>query len=226
MKKILGLMVVAAALASCSVLDQKVAIQDGSVGKDNPLGLKGKVVTVSLLNNAVRPQGVNTATPIVSDPFADYTIPAIPSPAVLKGLVFELALAPSYNDDKGNAVPVVATISGDNKLCPATFDLTAIGGSVQLFDGSDTTGVTVPVVADPTKMTFTQTSTPCSYTFTKSLLSVNISGDPFTKIKAILTNGNNANQVKLTLNYTSDSSVKGTLGLVVGGGAAYAIGGI
>ncbi len=227
MKKVFGALAVAALLASCSVLDQKVVIQDGSKGQDDPIGLKGKAITVSLLNNgAVRAQGVNTTTPIVSDTFADYTIPPIPAPAVLKGFVFELALATSYNDAQGNPVAVSAVISGANKVCPATFDLTAIGGSVKLSDGADTTGVTIAIVADPTKMTFTQTSA-CTYSFTSSLLTVTITGDAFTKAKTIFTNGNNLNQVSATLNYTSDNAVvKGQLDLKVGGGKAFAIGGI
>lgn len=227
MKKVLGALAVAALLASCSVLDQKVTIQDGSKGQDNPIGLKGKAITVSLLGSGdVRVQGVNTTTPVVSDTFKDYTIPTIPAPAVLKGFVFELALATSYNDDEGKAVAVSAVISGADKLCPATFNLTAIGGNVKLSDGLDTTGVSIAVVANPTAMTFTQTS-PCTYSFTSSVLTVTVSGADFDKAKTILTNGNNLNQASATLNYTSDSAVvKGKLDLNIGGGKSFAIGGI
>lgn len=227
MKKIFGVLAVAALLASCSVLDQKVAIQDGSKGQDNPIGLKGKAITVSLLGSGdVRVQGVNTTTPVVSDTFKDYTIPTIPAPAVLKGFVFELALATSYNDDEGTPVAVSAVISGADKVCPATFNLTAIGGNVKLSDGLDTTGVSIAVVANPTAMTFTQTS-PCTYSFTSSVLTVTVSGADFDKAKTILTNGNNLNRASATLNYTSDSAVvKGQLDLKIGGGKSFAIGGI
>ena len=50
MKKIFGALAVAALLASCGALDQKINYADGSAGKDDPIGLKGKAVTVSLLS--------------------------------------------------------------------------------------------------------------------------------------------------------------------------------
>jgi hypothetical protein len=228
MKKIFGALAVAALLASCSVLDQKFVIQDGSTGKDDPIGLKGKAVTVSLLK-AGNVQLQATSNTLTSNPFADFNFPDT-SPAVLKSLTFRVSLADSYKDSQGTTVQNYATLTGGT--CPASFKISGLTGSVKLSDSSNTTGVTQDLKITPAEITFTKVGTgtvsPCNYSFPSSSMELTLSGDKLATTKTILSNGTQGNVAALTLNYTQDpaTGVGGSFAIGVGGGTAEVIAGI
>lgn len=226
MKKIFGILAVAALLASCSALDKTVVIQSGEKGQDNPIGLKGKAVTVSLLK-AGNVQLQATSKVLVSNPFKDISFPDI-SPAVLKSLTFRVSLADNYNTETGASVQNYATLTGGS--CPASFKISGMTGSVKLSDSSNPTGVTQDLKITPAEILFTKvgTASPCNYSFPSSSMELTLSGDKLATAKTILSNGVDSNTAELTLIYTQDpaTGIGGSFAISVGGGTLEAVAGI
>ena len=212
MKKIFGALVVAALLASCSALDQKINYADGSAGKDDPIGLKGKAVTVSLLGGgAATLQGVTTS----SGTFADI---AIPGGIALKTWGFTIDLTTPAGG---------ATMSGSN--CPSSLTVTVNSLTVKVTDPTNTAGQSAPVTFAPSSLTLTEKTTDCVYDVpaTPVVISAVITGSNLTSLANIITTGG-TNTVTATVDTTSVPTgfSDRTLSLQFGSGTGFVIAGI
>ena len=213
MKKFFGVLAVAALLASCSALDQKINYADGSAGKDDPIGLKGKAVTVSLLGGgAATLQGVTTS----SGTFAD--IAGIPGGVALKTWGFTINLTTPNGG---------ATMSGSN--CPSNLTVTVNSLTLKVADPTNTAGQSAPVTFAPSSLTLTETAKDCVYAVpaTPVVISAEITGSNLTGLANIITTGG-TNTVTATLDTTSAPTgfSDRTLSLQFGSGTGFVIAGI
>ena len=212
MKRVLGALVVAALLASCSALDQKINYADGSAGKDDPIGLKGKAVTVSLLGSGIKLQAVTTTTGTFDD------ISGIPSGVILKEWGFTLDLTTPSGG---------ATMSGSN--CPSTLTVTVNSLTLKVTDAANITGQPAPITYSPASINLTESATDCVYNVPASpiKISAKIAGNDLSNLVNIITKGG-VNTVTATLDTTtSPTGYAGrTLGLQFGSGTGYIIAGI
>jgi hypothetical protein len=220
MKKVLGFLVVAAALASCSVLDQKVTYADGTAGKDDPIGLKGKVVTVSLLGNGARTQGSVSPLAVTTTSGTFEDISGIPAGVALKEWGFELTLTTPAGG---------ATLSGTN--CPASITVTLNSARINVKNQSDTTGagVNVDLTSTPSSMTLNAASAgSCTYAVPATPIKVaaKIAGAQLSSLVNIISAGG-TNAVTATVDLSNNPSLAGrTIGLNFGSGTGYVIAGI
>jgi hypothetical protein len=213
MNKIFGALAVAAMLASCSLLDQQVTYADGSPGKDDPIGLKGKTVTVSLLDRGAA--RLQAATQTTSGTFDDIT--GIPSGVQLKEWFFGVDLTTPSAD---------AVVNGAAD-CPTSVTINIDSLTVNIKDASNAAGVSAPVDFGPRSITLTETATDCIYTVTAAPVKVRalITGSAFVNLVTIITSGG-VNTVTASLTTTTTPAIGGTIILQFGSGTGFVIAGI
>ena len=228
MKKIFGALVIAAALSACGLLKTTVNYADGKSDQTNdPVGLKGKAVTVSLLGKgtatiqAQRTQNFPDTGQIAS--FPDIT--GIPAGVSLSEWGFTVSLTTPSGG---------ATLTGS--ACPATLTITANTASLNVKDASaGGNGTPVNLTFNPASMVLSRkTSSPsCTYDVpaTPIQITATITGQALTSVVNTITTGG-ANQVSGSITYTYDDTVAGqpspgaSLSLVFGGGTGYVIAGL
>jgi hypothetical protein len=219
MNKIFGALAVAAVLASCSALDQKISYADGSAGKDDPIGLKGKAVTVSLLSGGAARLQASTQT--TSGAFNDIDTSSIPGIVQLKQWGFDIELSTQVAPTGG------AVVTGA-KDCPTSFTITVDSLTLNVKDASNAAGVSAPVTFTPSSLTLTETTTNCTYAVPTApvKVSASITGASLTSLKGIITAGG-VNTVTATLTTTTTPAIGGgTLNLQFGIGTGFVTAGI
>ena len=213
MKKIFGALAVAALLASCSLL--KTGPIDVTPVSRDPIGLKGKAITVSLLGQGVvRTQASGSFT---------FTGGAFEDSADIKQYIDNLKTWVITQGFNGTAT-VTPKIAGS---CPTTINLTGINATVSLKSGTNT--ATAAVTPNNPTLALTRTGSSCDYTFNTASLIFSISYDEDaikTKVKPLLTDGA-ANTASGTLNFTSaDLAAGDTINLTWGEGTATIVAGL
>jgi hypothetical protein len=216
MNKWMALAGAALALSGCGAFDQKLefgnqiplqANLNNNGGKD-AFFLSGRNAKINLSNSGVVVQGARTQaekTWSTSGQFEDVTI-NIPSGLSIKEFNYTIPF-------DGQAV------LENNAACPSTFTISNIMGSIKV---ADTKTSTVTLVAKPSSVTFTQSATPCNYTYA---LELNVAlKDPELKnlISIVSTGGQNTATFEMKFSY---ENVTGDLGLKTGGATSYIIGG-
>jgi hypothetical protein len=220
MKKVLGAVAVAAALAACGILKTTINYADGSAGKDDPVGLKGRPLTVSLLSKGA-PQLQKTLTdqPFggANATFGDIDISQVPAGVSLSEWGFSVPLT----------IPAAgAALSGTD--CPSSIAITGASASLTVKNQSGGAGVPIGVTFSPNAMTLTESSTDCVYTAPAQplVLTAKIAGADLSNALAIITTGG-TNQVDGKFSLTYDDALAGrTLNLAFGGGTGYVIAGL
>ena len=214
MKKILGALAVAALLASCSLL--KTGPIDVTPASKDPIGLKGKPITVSLLGQGVvRTQASGSFT---------FTGGAFEDSADIKQYIDNLRSWVITQGFNGTAT-VTPKVAGS---CPATIILTGISATVSLKSGTNT--ATAAVTPNNPALPLPRTgSSGCNYTFDAASLIFSISYDEDaikTKVKPLLTDGA-TNTASGTLTFTSAELAAGdTIALTWGDGTATIVAGL
>ena len=214
MKKVFGALAVVALFASCGVLDQRVDYANGKDGNDNPIGLKGKAVTVSLLNgDAARLQA---STQTTSGTLDDIT--GIPSGIALKTWGFTLSLT----TPAGGAV-----VDKNAQACPSSLSVNVDSLVLNVKDAVNTAGVSAPVTFAPSSITLTETATDCAYAApaTPIAVSATITDAALSSLVNIITTGGQ-NTVTATLTTTTTPAIGGSINFVFGSGTGYVIAGI
>ena len=214
MKKVFGALAVAALLASCGALDQKINYADGSAGKDDPIGLKGKAVTVSLLSGPAARLQASTQT--TSGTFDDIT--GIPGGISLKTWGFTLDLT----TPAGGAV-----VTGNTTACPASLSINVDALTLNVKDAANAAGVSAPVTFTPSSITLTETAVDCNYAVPAApvKVSASITGTALSSLVSIITAGGQ-NTVTATLTTTTTPAIGGSVNLVFGSGTGFVIAGI
>ena len=214
MKKVFGALAVMALLASCNILDQTIKYADGTDGKDDPIGLKSKAVTVSLLSGpAARLQASEQTT---SGVFSDIDTSSVPGIVQLKEWGFTLDLS------------TPAVVTPNTLTCPSSLSINVDALTLNVKDAANAAGVSAPVTFTPSVITLTETATNCTYAVPAApvKVSASIKGAALTSLVGIITAGGQ-NTVTATLTTTTTPALTGgSIQLVFGSGTGFVIAGI
>ena len=213
MKKVFGALAVVALFASCSLI--RSGPIDVTPTSRDPIGLKGKAITVSLLGQGVvRTQATGNLT---------FTGESFDDSADIKKNIDNLKSWVITQGFNGTATVTPKAVGS----CPATINLTSINATVGLKSGTNTADAVV-TPNNPTLL-LTRTGSSCDYTFNAAALILSINYDEAaisSKVKPLLTDGA-VNTASATLSFSSVELLAGdSITLTWGDGTATIIAGL